>query len=320
VPGYERFRLPSYAFLIENAEGRKVLFDLGLRKDWKNLTPEALHEIQSDEIKIDIERDVVDILLEGVANSWTSHHHWDHIGDMSRLPNTTSIVIGPGFEKAFLPGYPENPHSPVLQTDYENHEVRELDFSAQTVPIGPFKGIDFFGDGSFYLVDAPGHSIGHVCGIVRTTTAPDTFVFMGADAANHNGEFRPSQYKPLPESISPHPLLPKSVHPCPGESWARYLESRGRSKRMPFFSIPDTSAGAAYTYDVQASNKTIEMVQDIDSGEDILIVIAHDESIRGIVDFFPRSINDWKAKRWGANHAWAFLKDFQKISIDPVAA
>lgn len=65
VPGYERFSLPSYAFLVENSEGRKVLFDLGLRKDWQNLTPEALHEIEADEIKIEVEKDVVDILREG---------------------------------------------------------------------------------------------------------------------------------------------------------------------------------------------------------------------------------------------------------------
>lgn len=64
VPGYETFALPSYAFLVENSKGRKVLFDLALRKDWENLTPEALHEIQVDGIKIKIEKDVVDILGE----------------------------------------------------------------------------------------------------------------------------------------------------------------------------------------------------------------------------------------------------------------
>jgi hypothetical protein len=68
VPGYETFSLPSYAFLIENSEGRKILFDLALRKDWENLTPEALHEIKSDGIKIKIEQDVLDILRQGGVN------------------------------------------------------------------------------------------------------------------------------------------------------------------------------------------------------------------------------------------------------------
>lgn len=65
VPGYETFSLPAYVFLVENSEGRKVLFDLALRKDWENLTPEALHEIESDHIKIKVEKDVIDILREG---------------------------------------------------------------------------------------------------------------------------------------------------------------------------------------------------------------------------------------------------------------
>lgn len=67
VPGYETRALPSYVFLVENSEGHKVLYDLALRKDWKNLTPEALHEIESDRIQIKVEKDVIEVLnLDGV--------------------------------------------------------------------------------------------------------------------------------------------------------------------------------------------------------------------------------------------------------------
>jgi hypothetical protein len=184
--------------------------------------------------------------------------------------------------------------------------------------VGAFRGYDYFGDGSFYLVNAPGHSIGHICGIARTTSNPDTFVFMGADACHHNGEFRPSPYHPLPDQIFPNPLSLGSVHPCPGESWAEYLRSTGRSTETSFFTIPNTSAGAAYNHDVQAAKETIEKVQDIDSGEDVLVIIAHDESIKHIVDFFPSSMNQWKAKQWGSRSRWAFLADFRKIYDDKV--
>jgi hypothetical protein len=36
-----------------------------------------------------------------------------------RLPSKTEIVVGPGFTRAFLPGYPANKDSPILQIDYE---------------------------------------------------------------------------------------------------------------------------------------------------------------------------------------------------------
>ncbi|OBT90447.1 hypothetical protein VE02_01222 [Pseudogymnoascus sp. 03VT05] len=325
VPGYENFSLPSYAFLVENSEGRKVLFDLALRKDWQNLAPEALHEIEADGIKIVVERDVIDILDdEGVKGADIeavvfSHHHWDHIGDMSRFPSSTDVIVGPGFTKAFIPGYPANPESPVKQTDYENHNLREIDFADpknQIVNVGAFRGYDYFGDGSFYLLDAPGHSIGHICALARTTTSPNTFVFMGADACHHNGEFRPSVFHPLPTSILPNPLTRDPVHACPGESWAKYLKAKGRSIETPFFDIPDVSAGPAYTHDVQASLETINKVQDTDADTHVLVIFAHDESIKGIVDFYPKSVNEWKAKEWGTVSRWAFLKDFRKVFDD----
>ncbi|ETS84345.1 hypothetical protein PFICI_02370 [Pestalotiopsis fici W106-1] len=323
VPGFDKFYMPTYSFLIENAQGRKVLFDFGLRKDWHNLPPEAQHEISGDGIKINVEKDVVDILLEGgvkgdeIEAVVFSHHHWDHIGDMARLPSKTDIIVGPGFSSAFLPGYPGNPESPILQTDYENHKLREINFSgpdvAATVAIGAFQGYDYFGDGSLYLVDAPGHSIGHICGLVRTSSGEgnDTFILMGADACHHNGEFRPSPWHPLPDSILPNPLTGSAVHPCPAAKWASHLENKGRSKEMAFFDIPDATAGAAYTHDVQASRKTISNVQDTDSGDDILVILAHDDSVRNIVDFFPKPLNDWKSKGWGVVSRWAFLKDLE---------
>lgn len=46
-----------------------------------------------------------------------SHWHWDHIGDASKFPSSVDIVVGPGFKKNLLPGYPENPEGVVLASD-----------------------------------------------------------------------------------------------------------------------------------------------------------------------------------------------------------
>lgn len=48
-----------------------------------------------------------------------SHWHWDHIGDGSKFPAATDIVVGPGFVENFVPGWPIRPESPVLASDLE---------------------------------------------------------------------------------------------------------------------------------------------------------------------------------------------------------
>jgi hypothetical protein len=38
---------------------------------------------------------------------------------MSRFPPSVKIVVGPGFKESLLPGYPANPNSNILESDYE---------------------------------------------------------------------------------------------------------------------------------------------------------------------------------------------------------
>ncbi len=68
--------------------------------------------------------------------------------------------------------------------------MREIDFQ-EPLTIGSFSAVDFFGDGSFYLLNSPGHAIGHMSGLARTSTNPDTFIFMGGDLCHHGGQMRP---------------------------------------------------------------------------------------------------------------------------------
>ncbi len=47
-----------------------------------------------------------------------SHWHWDHIGDPSRFPTETELIVGPGFKDEFLPGYPAKADAPVRESDF----------------------------------------------------------------------------------------------------------------------------------------------------------------------------------------------------------
>lgn len=82
-----------------------------------------------------------------------SHYHWDHVGDVSKFPASTALIVGPGFLKdpSLLPGYPENLNSPVPADAFQGREVVEPDFPLN---VAGYCAHDFFGDGSFYLLGA----------------------------------------------------------------------------------------------------------------------------------------------------------------------
>lgn len=67
-----------------------------------------------------------------------------------------------------------------------------------------------------------------MCALARVT--PTSFVFMGGDACHHNGEFRPSPFRPLPDSISPHPFDSTSKNPCPGSLFEKILRDGDKTK------------------------------------------------------------------------------------------
>lgn len=181
-------------------------------------------------------------------------------------------------------------------------EVREVSFQEpNALHIGSFRALDFFGDGSFYLLDTPGHAIGHLAGLVRTT--PDTFVMMGGDLCHHGGELRPSEMLPLPSEIFLPSLMQYPGGMCPGAAFEAIQSKRSRAPNQPFF---DPSIGL----DIPETIRTIKKVQDADATENVFFVYAHDSTIRGIVDLFPALANDWKAKGWRAKAYWRFLEDF----------
>lgn len=63
--GFEIGVLPAYSFLIEHPpSGRKLVFDLGTRKDWENMAPFIVKWLEKQDCKVSVEKDVYDILEE----------------------------------------------------------------------------------------------------------------------------------------------------------------------------------------------------------------------------------------------------------------
>ncbi|KAG0152968.1 hypothetical protein PDIDSM_1927 [Penicillium digitatum] len=282
IQGHERLRIPSYSFFINHPSKGRVLFDLSLRKDFQNLAPVTVNRINNPRLewKVSVPQDVPDTLiangieLHEIKSIFWSTQHFDHIGDTSKFPSSTELVVGPGFTKAYTPGYPDNPDSPVKSADLKGRRVIELDFDSYQEPIsiGRFKAFDWFEDGSFYLLDVPGRSVGHLCGFARVK--PDSFILMGGDCAHHPGEFRPSKIAPIPKDLTP-------------------LHVASDIERSPIY-----KAAAMFTYDVDKSQWSVEGVQELDARENVLVIIAHDGEL-----------TEWQDNELKEAVKWLFLSD-----------
>ncbi|KAK6428889.1 hypothetical protein LTR95_014966 [Oleoguttula sp. CCFEE 5521] len=311
-PGYtgkEFLTGPAFSFLVEHPSGKKVLFDLAVRHDWQSLP--SYPQWRKLGWGIYVEKDVPAILSDhGVAVEdgaidaiiW-SHHHWDHTGDPSLFPSSTELVVGPGFKEAHMP--PSNPKSTLMPTDYEGREVREIDFKSKPFKIGRFNAFDYFSDGSFYLLDTPGHTVGHICGFARTTTSPPTFVFMGGDASHHGGEFRPTEYLPIPKELTPSPMK-RRVPICPGHLLEEIHPHKTSTK--PFYYVTES-----FAYDKKVADWTIDGLGEFDCQDTVLLLTAHDDSIvdPAQIDFYPKALNEWYEKGTAKKVKWMFLKDFE---------
>lgn len=144
---HEKLNFQTMCFLLEHEtpHGMEyVIYDCGARKDLDNSCPQTRKMLEEHVPAVEVEFGVDEILVQGglelsqisegfagwfpprsTNNNFLkesvvwSHWHWDHIGDGSKFPSTTDIVVGPGFSENFIPGWPTNPNAFVLASDLE---------------------------------------------------------------------------------------------------------------------------------------------------------------------------------------------------------
>ncbi|KAJ7249431.1 beta-lactamase-like protein [Mycena rebaudengoi] len=309
LPGHERVSFPFYAFLVEHAgvTTQRVMFDLGPRKDGENAAPPIAASFKSGEFTLPIDKDIVEQLVEGgielksiEAVIW-SHTHYDHTGDMSKFPPSTDLVFGQGTVRD---SYAVNPKSTLLESDLAGRRLVELNFNKSDLTIGGMKAHDFFGDGSFYLLDVPGHAAGHICALARVT--PTDFVFLGGDSCHHPGQFRPTEklhrYFPCPGE-----LLAATRHSISAEHFSADNSSTFdlAARTTPFLDVAENG----YYEDPPVARVSIGKLSDFDANLDIFVVLAHDMSLVPVIDLFPASLNRWKEKGWKKQATWAFVDE-----------
>lgn len=191
IPGHEWLNLPTYSFLLRHKKtNTQLVFDLGARKDWYNSVPHIAGLVSGHVPGLRVTKDTHEILTDGgvdlkdISGVILSHWHFDHSGDTGVLPKHIKLYVGPGFRDAFLPGYPTKEDSPFPESAFEGRDVVEVPFN-EKLHVGKYQAYDFFGDGSLYILNVPGHATGHIAALVRTT--PTTAIFLGGDTCHFTG-------------------------------------------------------------------------------------------------------------------------------------
>ncbi|KAF2158670.1 hypothetical protein M409DRAFT_71523 [Zasmidium cellare ATCC 36951] len=202
--------VPSLCFLIEHPSTGKhrphrIVFDLGLKRNANDYVEGMRHHIQNRQPIIHLPDARASLRAGGLGAATDidtvvlSHIHWDHVGTPSDY-SRAMFVVGSGTFHALEHGVPHYP-SEMMEVDLlpegrslelppvpssqhkafaapkEQQNPQTWDRLADTVD-----AIDFFGDGSMYIVDSPGHILGHLNALLRVS--PDKWIFLGGDCAH----------------------------------------------------------------------------------------------------------------------------------------
>ncbi|KAI9003404.1 hypothetical protein DFJ74DRAFT_694746 [Hyaloraphidium curvatum] len=298
----EQIECPVFGALIEKKLSTgvvdRIVWDPGCRKDVEGFPPapkkfalkafEPIHKL-----------DVADNLAKGglstadVGTVAISHSHFDHIGDPLLFPSSTVFITG---DIAVMgKGYPEDKYSSVHTKEITSHRW-ELAHGGgrEWKPVGAFdRGIDWYGDGSFWILDAPGHMPGHLVAMARTTAGtkdePPTYLIMAGDAA--------------------HSLC--LFHPWPSPSGG---DSRCKVGHYgPGFTTSGPDLSQCIHIDLPEAYRTMARLSRMDAEANVMVTVAHETELMDIVVFFPEATaNGWKAGGWKEKRAEAARKSSRK--------
>ncbi|KAH8812551.1 beta-lactamase-like protein [Xylogone sp. PMI_703] len=201
--------VPSLCFLIEHvtpgaAKPERIVFDLGIKRDLTKYIPATRKHITGRQ-PVYSTPDARSSLLTGgldpkkdIDYVILSHVHWDHIGEPSDYPNS-KFIVGSGTRYILENGAPNYPPDRII----EKGVLPE----GRTIELPPTPGsdrvymaaaektqhqwqsisalpnvVDYFGDGSLWIVDSPGHIHGHVNALLRVR--PDKWLYLGGDCCH----------------------------------------------------------------------------------------------------------------------------------------
>ena len=163
----ERLDMPLFGALLERSNGDQWVWDLGWRADSENL-PEMFRKPIAFG-KADVSEDCVAQNLlwkhgldaKKVKGIILSHAHIDHYGALDLFDPSIPCFVGEGTMK-WINGGDTKGGLKSFPSSYLEQGREFIELKDYPKPIGPFEeGFDFVGDGSMWLVKAPGVSCYH---------------------------------------------------------------------------------------------------------------------------------------------------------------
>ncbi|KAJ6452078.1 hypothetical protein C8R45DRAFT_1113195 [Mycena sanguinolenta] len=285
LPGHESTPFPMYSFIVEHgAPTERLVFDLGMRKDPLNFPPNIAAFFASGVYHIDETKDITEQLEEnGIPEEYSN-----------------------GYLETNTATYPQTANASLQASDFAGHVVNTVNFETAELTFSGLKAIDYFGDGSFYLLNTPGHFPGHLTGLARVT--PTSFVILGGDTFHHAGEARPR-----PEFQTNFPCPAHLIEEVQSSISTDYFWSpRSRegyfditSRAQPLLAISDIP-GSVYS-DPVASQVSLDKMATFDADADFFVVAAHDMSLLSYFTTLPASLNGWKAGGLKQRTVWNFV-------------
>lgn len=173
---HARRDFPSGVFLYDAADGSRILFDTGYapgrwRTGWRGVVYRRLlppHVVAAD----DVAARLADIAVEpaSITHVVLSHLHPDHVGGVRRFPDAT-FVVTQGLERTLAEPTLRSGVLTGLLPDWfatcRRLVVAEGSWETSEVGGVPLRTRDLLGDGSYRIVDLPGHADGHLGALVE---------------------------------------------------------------------------------------------------------------------------------------------------------
>lgn len=169
---WKKVRFYTRCFLLEHPVRGLILIDTGYGKDLIECTKKGIYSLYSsllpitfsseDSIVAQLAKD--GISLKDLSYLCVTHYHPDHIGalpefaevpwiyrsdTLNQLMNFSKLRgLKHGFIRPLVPSVPKG-SLPILEKCF-------------TEKWNAFRSMDLFGDGSFHLIDLPGHALGQM--------------------------------------------------------------------------------------------------------------------------------------------------------------
>ncbi|OII10913.1 hypothetical protein BIU97_08495 [Curtobacterium sp. MCBA15_009] len=220
----ERRVFPANVFLYEDGD-RRVLFDTGYAPlPWRTgpagaayrlLLPPHVPAGASAGAQVSDPGTVTHVVL--------SHLHPDHVGGLSAFPTAAVVVSEPVRRTLAAPRLRDGVLAGLLPDDLDRRLLVVPDdaFGQGTGP-GGLRTADLFGDGSYRLVDLPGHAPGHLGAVIEGR------VLLAADAAwGRDLLGQEHRIRPVPRAVA-------DDHPAQRTTAAQLLDAERSGVRLLF--------------------------------------------------------------------------------------